>query len=177
MGRAEDSKRWREMHGEEGGEDGVDSKLFGLVVSEIGAFVRGRKMFGGGEGEWDLDWKGWWGDDPPYHAPTYVLTHHQREPLEMEDGTAFHFVTDGLQSAIARARESAAGKDVSIAGVASMVNQCLAAGLIDELTLDVSPVVLGAGERLFDNVGAVGLGLIEAIGGERATHIRYRLLR
>ncbi|CAN5630698.1 dihydrofolate reductase family protein [soil metagenome] len=166
---------WREQHGEEGGESNVDAQVAEAGMEGIGAFVMGRKMFGGGDGEWDLDWKGWWGDDPPYHAPVYVLTHHERERLEMEGGTTFHFVTDGLESALAKARESAGDADISIAGGASLVRQCLAAGHLDELHLHIAPVLLGSGERIFDDVGEPALELIETIAGERTTHVRYRV--
>ena len=115
------------------------------AITANGAYVMGRNMFSPGRGDWDLDWKGWWGDDPPYHAPVFVLTHHEREPLEMEGGTTFHFVTDGIESALARAKEGAAGENVGIAGGPATINQYLAAGLLDELRLHVVPKVVGAG--------------------------------
>src|SRR5215216_2357255 len=121
-------------------------------LTAAGAFVMGRNMFSPGRGAWDLDWKGWWGDEPPYHAPVFVLTHHPREPLTMEGGTTFTFVTDGIESALAQAREAAGDADVAIAGGAQTVNQYLAARLVDELRLHIAPVVVGAGERLFDGV-------------------------
>ena len=119
----------------------------------IGAFIMGRKMFGGGDGPWDESWKGWWGEDPPYHAPVFVLTHHPREPLTMQGGTTFTFVTDGIESALEQARAAAGDEDVAIAGGASAVRQYLAAGLLDELQLHIAPIMLGAGERLLDDVG------------------------
>jgi dihydrofolate reductase len=141
-----------------------------------GAYVMGRNMFGPGRGEWDLDWKGWWGDEPPYHAPVFVLTHHPREPLAMDGGTTFHFVTDGLDSALQQAKEAAGGKNVEIAGGASTVNAYLQAGAIEQLQLHISPLTLGAGERLFDGVSA-GLRLepIQVIGSPGVTHVKYRV--
>ena len=135
----------------------------------------GRNMFGPIRGEWSGDWQGWWGPEPPYRAPVFVLTHHAREPLEMEGGTTFHFVTEGLDAALERARE-AAGPDanVSIAGGASTVNQALAAGVLDELTLHVVPVVLGAGERLFDGVGDLRMEVVGTTSSPGAAHVRYR---
>jgi dihydrofolate reductase len=143
-------------------------------ITAAGAFIMGRNMFTPGRGEWDLDWKGWWGDEPPYHAPVFVLTHHPRGPVEMEGGTTFHFVTDGTEAALARAREAAGEKDVAIAGGARTVNQYLAAGLIDELRLHISPTVLGAGERLFEGVGVLDLEQVSASGTELVTHVTYR---
>jgi dihydrofolate reductase len=149
-----------------------------------GAYVMGRNMFGpavhGEWSEWDTDWRGWWGEDPPYHAPVFVLTHHEREPVEMAGGTTFHFVTDGFDAAYARAVEAAveaAGQDaeVLIAGGASTIRQALAAGVLDDIFLDVAPVLLGSGERLFDGVADPGLTPIEVIASPRATHIRYRI--
>jgi dihydrofolate reductase len=141
------------------------------------AFVMGRNMFGPGRGDWDPEWKGWWGDDPPYHAPVFVLTHHPREPLPMQGGTTFTFVTDGIESALAQAREAAAGGDVAIAGGAATVRQYLSAGLLDELRLHIVPVVLGAGERLLDGVGDLALEPVEAGGNPLVTHVTYRVLR
>jgi len=132
-------------------------------------------MFGPIRGEWEGDWRGWWGDDPPYHAPVFVLTHHAREPVEMEGGTTFHFVTGGIEEALEQARAAAGAADVNVAGGASTVNQFLAAGLIDELTLHVSPVLLHAGERLFDGVGDVRLEPVDVAGSPAATHVRYRV--
>jgi dihydrofolate reductase len=123
---------WRSQHGEEGGERNADSIIAERSMQGIGAFVMGRNMFSPGRGAWDESWTGWWGDDPPYHAPVYVLTHHAREALEMQGGTTFYFVTDGIESALAQARAAAGEQDVSIAGGASTVNQYLAAGLLDE---------------------------------------------
>jgi dihydrofolate reductase len=142
-----------------------------------GAFVMGRNMFGPIRGEWDDDWRGWWGDEPPYHAPVFVLTHHSREPIEMQGGTTFHFVTAGFDAALQKARAAAAGAEVSIAGGASTVRQAFAAGAIDEITLDIAPVLLGAGERLFDGVQDPGLEPSEVTHSPWATHVRYRVRR
>jgi dihydrofolate reductase len=141
------------------------------------AYVMGRNMFGPGRGAWDEQWKGWWGDDPPYHAPVFVLTHHPREPLTMLGGTTFTFVTDGIESALAQAREAAGDGDVAIAGGGATVNQYLAAGLIDELRLHVAPVVLGVGERLFDGVGDLDLERLDVSATDLVTHMTYRVIR
>ena len=151
--------------------------LRGGLLRPRGALFRGRNLFGPIRGEWDEEWKGWWGDDPPYHAPVFVLTHHPREPVKMQGGTTFNFVTDGIQSAMARARKAAGGKNIAIAGGASTVNQYLAAGLIDELRLHVAPIVLGAGERLFRDVPNLNLELLNARGNELVTHVSYRIAR
>src|SRR5215211_9116297 len=119
------------------------------AIGASSAYIMGRNMFGPGRGDWDLDWKGWWGDEPPFHAPVFVLTHHPREPVVMQGGTTFHFVTDGIESALAQAREAAGGKDVMLWGGAQVAKQYLAAGLLDELELHVVPVLLGDGARLF----------------------------
>lgn len=147
-------------------------------ILEAGAYIMGRNMFAGpGSGPWDQEWRGWWGEEPPYHAPVFVLTHHQREPLAMEGGTTFHFVTDGIESALAQAREAAGDRDVAIAGGAQTARQFLSAGLMDELRLHISPVILGGGERLLDGVGGVTLEPIEARGTGLVTHVRYRVQR
>jgi dihydrofolate reductase len=147
------------------------------AITVARAYVMGRNMFGPGRGDWDLDWKGWWGDDPPYHAPVFVLTHHPREPLTMQGGTTFPFVPDGIESALAQAREAAGDGDVAIAGGAATVNQYLAAGLIDELRLHVAPVLLGAGERLLDSVGNFDLEPLGVKSNELVTHLSYRVVR
>jgi dihydrofolate reductase len=154
----------------------VDEEAARGILENNGAYVMGRNMFGPIRGEWTGDWQGWWGPEPPYHAPVFVLTHHEREPVRMEGGTTFHFVTDGFDAALARAREAAGpDKDVSIAGGASTVNQALAAGALDELTLHVVPVVLGGGERLFVDVGDPRMEVVEAIASPGATHVRYSI--
>ncbi|MCO1659592.1 dihydrofolate reductase family protein [Pseudonocardia humida] len=147
------------------------------ALSSAGAFVMGRNMFGPGRGEWDLDWTGWWGPEPPYHAPVFVLTHHPRESVEMAGGTTFHFVTGGVVEALDRARAAAGDQDVAIAGGAATVNQYLAAGLLDELRLHVAPVVLGRGERLFEGVGRTELVPVEVRPTELVTHLRYSVAR
>jgi dihydrofolate reductase len=170
--------------------DGVDGRLHRWMFEEpeanaaaieaitaAGAFIMGRNMFGPGRDAWDLDWKGWWGDDPPYHGPVFVLTHFAREPLEMQGGTTFTFVTDGIESALAQAREAAGDANVAIAGGAHTVNQYLAAGLIDELRLHVAPVVLGAGERLLDGVGNFDLEPLDVSGTGLVAHLSYRVAR
>jgi dihydrofolate reductase len=171
------TESWRRQHGQEGGEPGPDSEVVADLVKGIGAVIMGRRMFGGGEGAWDESWRGWWGEDPPFHAPVFVLTHHPREPLVMEGGTTFRFVTDGIEAALARAREVAGGADVSIAGGASAVRQYLAAGLLDELYLHIAPVVLGAGKRLLEDVGDPVLEPVEVIASPAVTHVRYRIVR
>ena len=168
---------WRRMQGQEGGDESQDSEVFDEASQGIGAYVMGRKMFGGGSGEWDREWKGWWGPDPPYHVPVFVLTHHPREPLPMEGGTTFNFVTDGIESALEQAQAAAGDQIVSIAGGASAVQQVLAAGRLDELFLHVVPVVLGAGERLLEGVGDPELEVVKVIASPAVTHIKYRIVR
>jgi dihydrofolate reductase len=155
----------------------VDRRMRDLLLRPRGAYVMGRNMFGPVRGEWDEDWQGWWGDEPPYHAPVFVLTHHPHEPIELKGGTTFTFVTDGFDSAFAQARASAGDQGVDIAGGASTVRQALRAGVVDELLLNVAPVLLGAGERLFDDVPDPGLEPVEVAHSDRATHIRYRVGR
>jgi dihydrofolate reductase len=145
------------------------------AITDAGAFIMGRNMFGPGRGDWDLDWKGWWGPEPPYHAPVFVLTHHERAPLEMEGGTTFHFVTGGVTEAIERARAAAGERAVAIAGGAATVNQFLAAGLIDELRLHIAPVVLGRGERLFTGIDRTELTQVDVRHTGLVTHIRYAI--
>jgi len=168
---------WRKQHGSEGGERSTDSEVVEEVTRGVGAYIMGRKMFGGGDGPWDESWRGWWGEDPPYHTPVYVLTNHPRDPLPMQGGTTFTFVTDGIESALAQARSAAGGGDVAIAGGASTVQQYLAAGLLDELYLHIVPVVLGAGERLLDNVGDPTLEPVEVVASPAVTHVKYRVVR
>ena len=139
-----------------------------------GAYVMGRNMFGPIRGAWDGDWRGWWGPEPPYHAPVFVLTHYARDPIEMEGGTTFHFVTGGFDDAYARAVETAGEGGVHIAGGASTVRQALRAGVVDELTLDIAPVLLGSGERIFDGGESFGFEPVEVLHSPLATHVRYR---
>ena len=140
------------------------------------AYIMGRNMFGPVRGEWNRQWKGWWGDDPPFHAPVFVLTHHPRDLQPMDGGTTYHFVTDGIESALAQAREAAGDGDVSIEGGASTINQYLAAGLIDELRLHIVPLTLGAGSRLFDGVPPLNLEQVDSRAASSVTHVTYRVL-
>ena len=169
------TESWRRQHGREGGERNADSVVVENASAGIGAHIMGRKMFGGGSGPWDESWKGWWGDEPPFHVPVFVLTHHEREPLEMEGGTTFTFVTDGIESALEQAEAAAGGKDVAIAGGASAVQQYLAAGKLDELYLHVVPIILGGGERLLDNIGTPRLEPVEVVASPAVTHVKYRV--
>jgi dihydrofolate reductase len=146
-------------------------------ITSAGAYIMGRNMFASGRGDWDLEWNGWWGDEPPYHAPVFVLTHYPREPVPMKGGTTFFFVTDGVESALAQARQAAGDRDIAIAGGAHTVNQYLAAGLIDELRLHVAPIVLGRGERLFEGVGDLSLEPAGASRTELVTHVTYHVSR
>jgi len=146
-------------------------------ILTAGAHIMGRNMFGPIRGEWDLSWTGWWGDEPPYHAPVFVLTHHARQPLTMQGGTTFTFVTDGIESALAQARAAAGDRNVAIAGGAATVNQYLRAGHIDQLRVHIAPVTIGAGERLFDGVPAGNLEIASARGASLVTHITYRIPR
>lgn len=168
---------WRRRQGQEGGVDNADSEVAEEVSQGVGAYIMGRKMFGGGPGDWDQNWKGWWGPDPPYHTPVFVLTHHPREPLTMQGGTTFNFVTDGIASALEQAQAAAGDQIVSIAGGASTVRQYLAAGKLDELYLHVVPVVLGAGERLLEDVGDPVLEPVKVVASPSVTHIKYRIVR
>lgn len=168
---------WREQHGSGGGERNADAEVAEEVVQDVGAYIMGRKMFGGGDGPWDETWTGWWGEDPPFHVPVFVLTHHPREPLPMEGGTTFTFVTDGIESALEQARTAAGDKDVMIAGGASAVQQYLAAALLDELYLHIVPILLGAGERLLEGVGDPRLEPVKVIASPAVTHVKYRVVR
>jgi dihydrofolate reductase len=171
------TESWRAQHGRSGGERNADAEVIDEVTRDVGAYIMGRKMFGGGDAAWDESWKGWWGDDPPFHTPVYVLTHHPREPLEMEGGTTFHFVTDGIESALDQARAAAGDRDVTISGGASAIQQYLAAGLLDELYLHIAPVILGGGERLLENVGKPALEPVHVVASPSVTHVKYRVLR
>jgi dihydrofolate reductase len=155
----------------------ADARARDALLRPRGAYVMGRNMFGPIRGPWEEDWRGWWGPEPPYHAPVFVLTHFPHEPIEMEGGTTFYFVTDGFEAAFEQAQHVAGDLGVDIAGGASTVQQALSAGVIDELMLDVAPVLLGAGERLFDGVQDPGLEPLEVIHSPLATHIRYRVGR
>ena len=172
-------KAWREPHGREGGEVNASSEIVERAMENVGAVIMGRNMFGGGPGPWGEEpWTGWWGDDPPFHVPVFVLTHHEREPLQMDGGTTFHFVAAGIEAALAEAREAAGGQDVKLAGGAAVAQQYLAAGLVDEMQLNVAPLLLGGGERLFENVGAdLGLAQEHVAHTPEVTHVRYRVSR
>ena len=166
---------FQQMHGGgQGGETGVDNQMAARGFESIGAWILGRNMFGPVRGPWpDESWKGWWGDEPPYHVPTFVLTHHARAVLRMQGGTDFCFVTDGAMSALVQAKAAAAGRDIRIGGGVATVREYLQAGLIDELHLAVRPVLLGAGEHLWHDLDmrALGYEVAEVIQGERATHV------
>jgi dihydrofolate reductase len=170
-------KAFRELHGREGGEVNASNAVLEEAHANVGAEIMGRGKFGPpGGGPWGEDpWRGWWGEDPPFHMPVFVLTHHEREPLVLSD-TTFTFVTDGIESALEQAREAAAGKDVTVGGGADAVNQYLAAGLVDELELHIAPLVLGGGARLFEGVGPeLALEQVRAVDGPGVTHVRYRV--
>jgi dihydrofolate reductase len=169
------TRAWRAGHGQEGGVEGIDSEVVAKATENVGASIMGRKMFGGGEGPWDESWTGWWGDAPPFHTPVFVLTHHPRKPLQMDGGTTFTFVTDGVDSALAQAREAAGERDVTVPGGANAIQQFLAAGLLEELQLHVVPVLLGAGERLLENVGDPRLTPLEVLASPAVTHVTYRV--
>ena len=173
-------KSWRETHGLPDGESGPDDELLAESVATTGAVVMGRQMFSGGEGPWedDANANGWWGDEPPFHKPVFVLTHHAREPLVLQ-GTTFTFVTDGLDSAIDDARAAAAEQDVLVAGGADTIDQAISAGLVDELQLHLAPVLLGAGARLFDGVAPElpRFEIIRVIESPLVTHLRYRVVK
>ena len=168
------TKTFRAMVGKEGGSEGVDDNYASRSMAGFGAFILGRNMFGPVRGEWpDESWKGWWGNNPPYHAPTYILTHYPREPIVMEGGTTFYFVTDGIVSALEQAKAAAGDKDVKIGGGVSTVRQYLQAGLIDEMHFAFSPVMLGQGEAMFAGIDlpALGFKVTETAATELATHI------
>ncbi len=168
---------WRERHGQDGGDVNASTKVIQESLENVGSTVMGRNMFGG-EGSWaDKPWDGWWGEEPPFHTPVFVLTHHPREPLAKSAGTTFHFVTDGVESALNQAKEAAGGKDVALGGGADVAQQYLNAGLIDELQIHLIPVLLGEGARLFDELepAKVGLECTRAIHAPGVTHIKYRV--
>jgi dihydrofolate reductase len=170
---------WRESHDRRGGEVNASSQVMTETLANVGAGVMGRNMFGpAGGGDWgDGQWKGWWGDDPPYHNDVYVLTHHPREQVAMQGGTTYHFVTDGIERALERAKESADGRDVRLWGGADVINQYLAAGLLDELELHIVPVLLGGGARLFEGLGGAEITLeqVRAVEAPGVTHVKYRV--
>jgi dihydrofolate reductase len=170
------TRSFRTVHGGEGGETGVDDEQVAAMSANVGAVIMGRNMFGPVRGPWgDEQWTGWWGDDPPYHTPVFVLTHHPREPLEMQGGTTFHFVGDGIEAALERAREAAGERDVLLAGGAGAVQQYLRAGLVDEMAIHVVPLLLGTGERLFDNLdgGPTGYVCTGLVSSPAAAHFTF----
>ena len=168
---------WRAMHGQEGGEVNESSRVVEEGLANIGATVMGRNMFGGHPGPWNAakPWNGWWGTNPPFHHPVFVLTHHARQPLPAEGGTTFTFVTDGIEAALEQARRAASGKDVSLAGGAKAAQQYLAAGLVDEMEIHLVPTLLGRGERLFEGVGddLHGLELVRTVATPTVTHLKF----
>jgi dihydrofolate reductase len=168
---------WRKMHGMQGGAVNESTSVLEEEGRNIGATIMGRNMFGGHPGQWDPQrpWNGWWGDEPPFHHPVFVLTHHAREPLECKGGTRFTFVTNGIEAALESARRAAGGKDIALSGGARAAQQYLAAGLVDEMDLHVAPILLGAGERLFDRVGddLHGLKLVRTIGAPDVVHMKF----
>ena len=171
------TKAFRSRHGGTGGETGINDDVTRESFENIGATIMGRNMFGPVRGPWGPNpWRGWWGDDPPFYHPVFVLTHHAREPLAMEGGTTFHFITDGIESALAQARKAAGDKDVTLGGGASIIQQYLAAGLLDEIEIHIVPLLLGDGARLLDHVDArnVKLEPIRTIAGPGVSHLKYR---
>ena len=172
------TRTWNAMHGSEGGDTGVDDDFAAKSMQNMGAWIMGRNMFGPIRGSWpDESWRGWWGEEPPYHVPVFVLTHHARPPLEMQGGTTFYFVTDGIEAALERAREAAGDKDVRIGGGPATIRQYLRAGLVDELHLAISPVLLGQGEELLHGIDmrALGYECAEHVAGTRAlAHVVIR---
>ena len=171
------TRAWRQMHGKEGGASGIDDDFARRGTEKFGAWILGRNMFGPIRGPWpDMNWKGWWGDNPPYHVPVFVLTHHARPPIQMKGDTTFHFVTGGIHEALDQARKTADGMDIRIGGGASTIQQYLRAGLIDELHVAIAPVLLGGGERLFEGVDlrALGYECVQFVGSEKATHVVMR---
>jgi dihydrofolate reductase len=171
------TRSWRQMHGLEDGETGIDNEIAEKGLSGIGAWILGRNMFGPIRGPWpDENWKGWWGDEPPYHTPVFVLTHHARAPIRMKGGTEFRFVTDGIHSALEQAKTAAGERDVRLGGGVSTIREYLQAGLIDELHLAMRPVLLGSGEHLLHDIDmrALGYECEKSVAGERATHVFLR---
>ena len=168
---------WRSMHGHTDGETGIDNRLAEESLEGIGAWILGRNMFGPIRGPWpDYGWKGWWGDEPPYHTPVFVLTHHSRPPLAMAGGTEFRFVTAGIHAVLEQARAAAGGRDIRLGGGVATIRQYLCAGLIDEMHLAIRPILLGSGEHLFHDIDVRTLGYecVKSVAGERATHVFLR---
>jgi dihydrofolate reductase len=170
-------RAWRAMHGEQGGDVNESNGVVEESLAGLGATIMGRNMFGGHPGPWDAEdpWKGWWGDNPPYHHPVFVLTHHARAPLVLEGGTTFTFVTGGMEAALSQAQRAAGAKDVSLAGGAKAAQQYLAAGLVDEMEISLVPILLGRGERLLEGIGADlhGLALVRTVAAPNVTHLKF----
>lgn len=168
---------WRSLHGLPGGEVNESTPIIERTFENVGATIMGRNMFGGHPGPWEPKnpWNGWWGESPPFHHPVFVLTHHAREPLPLQGGTTFHFVTDGIEAALEQARRAAGGKDVSLGGGANVARQFLAAGLVDEMMIHLAPILLGGGERLFEGLGddLRGLELAQTIAAPNVTHLKF----
>jgi dihydrofolate reductase len=168
---------WRAQHGMEGGEVNASTQVVDESLTNIGATIMGRNMFGGHPGGWSREkaWNGWWGEDPPFHHPVFVLTHYPREPLVLEGGTTFTFVTNGIEAALDQARRAARGKDISLAGGAKAAQQYLAAGLVDEMEINLAPTLLGSGERLFDGLGddLHGLELVRTVAAPKVVHLKF----
>ena len=170
-------KAWREGHGQEGGEENVSTRIVEEETANVGAEIMGRGKFGPPDGgPWEESWQGWWGDDPPFHKPVFVITHHEREPLTLTD-TTFTFVTEGIESALNQAREAAGDQDVFIGGGADVINQYLAAGLVDEVELHVAPILLGGGARLFEGVPELTLEQLRAVEAPGVAHLKYRVVK
>lgn len=168
-----ETKMFRKMIGESGGKEGVDNDVMNKTFENVGAVIMGRNMFGPIRGNWkDNEWKGWWGENPPFHVPVFVLTHHEKKLIQMKGGTTFHFITDGIKSALEEAKKTAQGKDIVIGGGVSTIRQFLQAGYIDEIEISLSPVLLGSGENLFSGIDMLNLGYNKVIRteGEEATH-------
>jgi dihydrofolate reductase len=168
---------WRKPHGKSGGETGPDGDTFEESIANTGAVIMGRKMFSGGSGPWESDPKadGWWGDNPPFHVPVFVLTHHSRKTVQKDGGTSFIFATDGIESALKQAKKAAGNKDVSVAGGAHAIQQFIKAGLLDELQIHVVPVLLGGGTRLLENLGGANLEKIRVIDSPMVTHLKFKI--
>ena len=170
------TRSWRHSHGADGGDEGLDDEFIARADAGIGATIMGRNMFGPIRASWpDEHWRGWWGDDPPFHQPVFVLTHHPRESIAMQGGTTFHFVTDGIEAALEQAFEAAGGIDVKLGGGPATIQQYLRAGLIDEMHIAIVPILLGDGERLFDHLdgGPIGYECVELVSSPSVTHARF----
>jgi dihydrofolate reductase len=168
---------WRQAHGQEGGATNASSQVVEETTANVGAEIMGRGKFGPGPGPWPEDppWNGWWGENPPFHMPVFILTHHEREPVEMEGGTTYHFITDGPEAALEQAREAVGSQDVMIGGGAATIDQYLRLGLLDELEIHVTPIILGGGSRLFADVGDLKLEPMRVVEAPGVVHLKYRV--